>query len=274
MPTTTGEELRRALDRGELDSLQQWLSADSEIPRRKFSWGPFCAIGPCLPIAYLAQARFNGFTRHDRSGDLARLLLHAGAPVDGNPDDRETPLITAASYREPRVAEALIAAGANLEATGYAVPEGTALAHAIEFGAPEIVDMLIRAGAQVRSLTDAAGAGQLAQHLESVTDKEERAMALRAAALCERLPVIDQLLGDGLHVNRWVRGGTALHWAAWEAKADSARHLVERGADFHLRDPKHQLTPLEWARHRQGKCPHAHPDGHAAVIRYLSGLAA
>ncbi len=184
----------------------------------------------------------------------------------------ETPLITAASYREPRVAAALIEAGANLEATGYAVKGGTALAHAIEFGAPEIVFMLIAAGTRVRSLADAAGAGDLQGMLESVAGEEEHAQALRAAALCEQLPAIDQLLDTGLNVNRLINGGTALHWAAWEAKLASVRHLIARGADSRLADPQHQGTPLRWAKHRAAECPYAHPGGHGEVIRFLEGL--
>jgi ankyrin repeat protein len=232
----------------------------------------FCSIGPCQPLGYLAQARFNGFVQHGKSGELAHILLRAGAPVDGELGGGETPLITAASYRELAVASALISAGANLEATGYAVQGGTALAHAIEFGAPEIVDLLTTAGARRRSIVDAAGAGDLRDMLESVTDDEERASALRAAVLCERLSVIDQLLDTGLDINRLVKGGSALHWAAWEAKAASARHLVARGADSRLRDPQYQSNALGWAEHRFAECPHAHPGGHVDVIRFLSQL--
>lgn len=269
----SGKDLRSALDDGDVGKLERLISVDGQIPGRKFTWGLFCAIGPCQPLGYLAQARFNGFVKHEKSGVLAHVLLSAGAPVDGEPGDGESPLITAASYREPKVAMALIQDGANLETTGYAVKGGTALAHAIEFGAPEIVDMLIDAGAQVRTLADAAGSGELRRMLDSVEGEEERGQALRAAALCERLPIIDQLLDTGLDVNRSIKGGTALHWAGWEAKATSARHLVGRGADFRIRDPKHRMTPLEWAKHRFAECPHAHPGGHQEVIGYLEAFA-
>ena len=265
-------DLRSALDNGDAPWLERLIAVDPELPRRRFTWGVRCGIGPCQPLGYLAQARFNGFVNHDKSGELTHLLLTAGALVDGEPGDGETPLITAASYREPRVAAALIGAGADLEATGYAVKGGTALAHAIEFGAPEIVSMLIAAGARVRTLADAAGAGAIQGMLESVTGEQERAQALRAAALCERLPVIDQLLDTGIDVNRLIEEGTALHWAAWEAKLASVRHLIARGADFRLADPQHQGTPLGWAKHRVAECPHAHPGGHGEVIRLLEGL--
>lgn len=66
------------------------------------------------------------------TGAMAKALLAAGAPVDGRPDDRETPLITAASYGDVEVAAVLIDAGADLDATAApdagGVPGGTALA--------------------------------------------------------------------------------------------------------------------------------------------------
>ena len=107
-------DLCDALDNGDATWLERLIAADPELPRRRFTWGARCGIGPCQPLGYLAQARFNGFVKHDKSGELAHLLLTAGALVDGEPGDGETPLITAASYREPRVVAALIGAGANL----------------------------------------------------------------------------------------------------------------------------------------------------------------
>jgi ankyrin repeat protein len=71
-------------------------------------------------------------------GAVAGALLAAGAPVDGPPGDRETPLITAASYGDAELARVLIEAGADLEATAApnagGVPGGTALEHAAVFG--------------------------------------------------------------------------------------------------------------------------------------------
>lgn len=265
--------LRQTLDAGDASGLSRLLAEDPELASRQHKWRAGCRIGPCQPIGYLAQARFNGYTRHIESAALTRLLLAAGAPVNGNAGDGETPLITAVSYGEAAVTQALIEAGANLEATGYAVPSGTALAHAIEFGAPHLVDMLIAAGARVRTLREAAGAGDLGDQLALVVDQEERAQALRAAALCGRLAVIDELLAAGVPVAGFISGGTALHWAAWMAQAESVRHLLARGADASLQDPAHQGTPAGWARHRVAQCPYADPAGHAAVIALLDGSA-
>lgn len=262
--------LRHALDNAVPVELERLIAEDPELPRRRFAWN-LCAIGPCQPLAYLAQARFHGLAQHGRSGELARILLAAGAPVDGSPGDGETPLITAASYREPDVAAALIEAGANLEATGYAVKGGTALSHAVEFGAPEIADLLVMAGARVRTLVEAAGTDDFRGMLRRDTPEEERAQALRAAVVGERASAVVRLLATGLDVNRIVNGGTVLHWAAWEAKHDPALYLLARGADPRRLDPEHSLTPLGWAQRRAAEHPHAHPEGHAEVIRLLKG---
>ena len=70
------------------------------------------------PLGYIAMLRFDskrlGLPRDlPGTGDVARALLEAGAPVDGDPGDPETPLITAASYGDADVARVLIEAGAR-----------------------------------------------------------------------------------------------------------------------------------------------------------------
>lgn len=264
-----GNDLETALKEGHVEVLSALLRRDPALARQTHVWRHTCHIEACQPIGYLAQARFNGLVMHNCSGEMARLLIDSGAPVNGNPGDGETPLITAASYDAADVAKTLIDCGANLEATGYAVKGGTALAHAVEFGAPEIVDLLVAAGSPVRSLRESAGVGDLEPKLVRGADSEDLAYALRAAALCDRISVIDELLGTGIAVNQLINGGTALHWAAWEAKVTSAKHLISRGADLMIQDPEHGGTALDWARHRAKEFPHAHPSGHFGVIQFL-----
>ncbi len=82
------------------------------------------------PLGYVAMLRYD--TSHGvwrdvpDTGAMARALLDAGALVDGDPADSETPLMTAASYGDPEVARVLVEAGADLDAaasvTAGAVP--------------------------------------------------------------------------------------------------------------------------------------------------------
>nr|WP_053716852.1 ankyrin repeat domain-containing protein [Saccharothrix sp. NRRL B-16348] len=121
-------------------------------------------------LGYLAMLRFD----HRRLGlprdvpgaaAAAKALIDAGAPVDGHPGDRETPLITAASYGDAEVAKVLIDAGADLDAASApdsgGVPGGTAVEHAAVFGMTDVLDLLVAAGARVDSPEMAAAAGDL-----------------------------------------------------------------------------------------------------------------
>jgi GNAT superfamily N-acetyltransferase len=259
---------RRCIDLGDGAGLARLVARDRSLAREPVR---SCLTAPGQStLTYVGLAGFHGRFDHGHTGELTRVLLTAGAPVDGNPGDAETPLITAASYGELDMARALVEAGADLEATGNAVPGGTALAHAISFGMTDIVDLLVRAGAVVHDISEAAGAGDLTGFLTAVTTQHDKARALHAAAGCERLGVIDQLLAAGTPVDAEVDGATALHVAAGAGKARSVAHLLSRGADPNRHDPNYHSTPLGWCwHHRQGWGP---APGCAEVERLLEPL--
>lgn len=206
------------------------------------------------PVAYMAMLRFDharlGLPRElPGTGTVARALIEAGAPVDGRPGDRETPLITAASYGDAEVARVLIEAGADIEAVSApdsgGVPGGTALAHAAVFGMTEVLDVLLAAGAHVASLEMAAAAGDISGRLPAPLQSRLRALVF--AADHQRLDVIDQLVAAGTPVNEpdaeW--GRLPLHTAAANGRPASVRRLLAHGADPDLRDPTTDRTPLE-----------------------------
>lgn len=232
------------------------------------------------PLNYVAMLRYDtsrGVWRDlPGTGAMARALLAAGAPVDGNPEDRETPLITAASYGDAEVAQVLIEAGANLDATASAtsggVPGGTALRHAAVFGMTAVVDVLVAAGARVGSLSEAAAAGDITGWLRPDTPLQDRVRALVMAADHERLGIVDQLLEAGTPVDavddRW--GRQALRQAATNGRVASVRHLLSRGADPNQRDTTENRTALDWCRHNHtGDSPR-----HAQIEAILGPLTA
>ena len=243
-------------------------SLDAERLRRLLEDHPTLAREPMrgwrdhprgvTPLGYVAMLRYD--TRDGTwrdvlgSGALARLLLDAGAPVDGEPDERETPLMTAASYGDAEVARGLIDAGAALDVlssdTAGGVPRATALLHAAVFGMTEVLDLLVSAGAGVRSLPEAAAAGDVSGWLAPDGPIPERNLALVMAADHERLDVIDVLLDAGTPVDAEdaIWGRQALRLAASNGRHRSVRHLLGRGAHPDHRDPKHGLTALEWCR--------------------------
>jgi len=207
-------------------------------------------------LGYMAMLRFD----HDRlglppdlpgTGAMVRALIEAGAPVNGYPGDKETPLITAASCGDADVAKVLIEAGADIEAISApdsgGVPSGTALQHAAVFGMTEVVDVLVAAGARIHDLEMAAAAGDVTGWPLDRFTRQSRIRALVFAADHQRLEVIDQLIAAGTPVNEpdaeWER--LPLHTAAGSGRAASIRRLLDHGADPSLRDPRHHTTPLE-----------------------------
>lgn len=245
-------ERKRMIQEGDVLGLRHLLAEHPDLARAPIS---SCHANDG-PLGYLGVARFHGLTNHRHAGDIARLLLQAGTAPDGSPDAPESPLVTAASYGEEDIVRALIAAGADLETTGFAVPGGTALAHAVEFGNTEVVDLLVVAGATLHDVIEAAGAGKLEGFLGPTTTMADRAKALRAAAVCVRLETVDRLLDSGvpIEVNPDTGHATAtrtvLHDAAYAGKPVSVRHLLDRGADPNSRDDEYNSTPLGWCRHR------------------------
>ncbi len=219
---------------------------------------------PLRPVDYIGMGRLHGAWQHDRAGSLTQVVLGPSSDVD-------TGLLTAASHGEPQMVRALIEFGADLEATGPAAPgSGTALAYAVHYGMAEAVDLLVAAGAVVHDLVEAAGVGDIGDFLPAPVP--ERVLALRAAAVCERLEVIDTLLDTGIDVNSEFttltepRGGTALHCAAHEGKARSVRHLLEHGSDPDLRIDGR--TALRWCQARHAELGEGW--GHAEVEAILS----
>ena len=158
------------------------------------------------PLGYVAMLRFDaerlGLPQDTRNtGEVARMLLAAGARVNGDPEDSETTLITAASYGDADVARALIDAGADIEAVAAedagGVPGGTALLHAGVFGMTDVVDVLVASGARVHGIVEAAAAGDVTGFLADDTPLDQRVRALTMAAGHDRVAVIEVLLAAG-----------------------------------------------------------------------------
>lgn len=215
--------------------------------------------GGASPLGYMAMLRFDarrlGLTGPlPGTGSMAQVLIDAGAAVDGDPGDTETPLITAASYGDAEVAAVLVRNGADVEVVASpdagGVAGGTALGHAAVFGMTEVVDVLITAGARVRGIEEAAAAGDVTGWLTATTPLQAKIRALTMAADHQRLNVIDELLDAGTPIDAIDAefGRHPLRLATQNGRADSVRHLLNRGADPNLRDPEHRLTALEWCQ--------------------------
>ncbi len=229
--------------------------------------------GGAAPLNFVAMLRDDTANRVwrdiEHTGPVIAMLLDAGAPVDGQPGDRETPLMTAASYGDPEAAKVLIEHGADLERRAApdagGVPGGTALRHAAVFGMTDVVDVLVAAGARCEHLGDAAAAGDVTGWLTTDTPRDDLIGALTMASDHERLDIIDQLLHAGApidDVDGWER--QPLRIAAAGGKRESVRLLLARGADPNLRDDQGK-TALDLARDHD----HVDPSPHEQIQRLL-----
>jgi len=247
-------ERRYTLNSRDLSRLTTLLAEHPELATTKMEH--WCDHKSADPLGYMAMLRFD----HDRlglprelpgTGAIAKALIDAGAPVNGRPGDKETPLITAASYGDAEVAKVLIDAGADIDAVSApdsgGVPSGTALDHAAVFGMTDVIDVLVAAGAKIHSLEMAAAAGDITGWPLARFTLQSRLRALVFAADHQRLDVIDQLVEAGTPVNQadaeW--GRLPMHTAAGNGRTASVQRLLAHGADPNLRDPQHHRTPLE-----------------------------
>jgi uncharacterized protein len=269
-------ERREILDARDVDALSKILAEEPALASTTMEhWGDHPK--GASPLGYVAMLRYDtasGAWRNvDRTGPIARALIAAGAPVDGQPGEPETPLITAASYGDAEVARVLMDAGADIEARAAedagGVPGGTALLHAAVFGMTSVVDVLIAAGAQVHSIEEAAAAGDVTDWLDDGAPPDARLRALVMAAHHQRSDVIDRLIEAGVPVDATdpVFGGHPLRTAASEGRPASVRRLLEHGADPHQRDPDTGLTPLELCR--KSRAGGNDTPGHAEVETIL-----
>ena len=152
---------------------------------------------------------------------VVRRLVEAGADVNAHSKfdaHTETPLHWAASSDDVAVIDALLDAGADIEAPGAVLGGGSALADACGFGNLAAARRLVERGARTR-LKDAAALGML--------DRVESAFAASPAPTP-------------------TEATQALCSACRQAQERAARYLLERGAEINWIGWD-DLTPLDAA---------------------------
>ena len=118
-------ERREILDSRDVERLRALLSSDPTLATSSLERWSDHPRG-ASPLGYVAMMRYDTASRTWRdvpgAAQVARELIASGAPVGGDPNDGETPLITAASYGDVGVTRALVDAGAAREGSSSATP--------------------------------------------------------------------------------------------------------------------------------------------------------
>jgi ankyrin repeat protein len=180
---------------------------------------PFSAVSSNSPVADAAQ-------RSDI--EAVRTLLKQGAEVTASQGDGMAALHWAALNGNVDMAQILLYAGANLNATtrigGY-----TPLLLAAKNGNPSLVEMLLNAGADVRSVTTSG-----------ITPVMLAAASGNAAAV---QVLLDH--GSDANVSEKTYGQTALMLAAALNRVDVIKVLIQRGAVTSVATKVRELQGIE-----------------------------
>jgi uncharacterized protein len=228
-----------AVQAGDLDALERLLSNEP--------WLATARIGDWDGYRTLLHAATDWPGHFPNGPAVVNRLVAAGADVNAHSrfsSHSETPLHWAASSDDVAVLDALLDAGADIEATGAVLGGGTALADACGFGNWAAARRLVERGAQTR-LSDAAALGLL-----------DRVEAVFAETPLPDTDVITDSFWSACH------GG----------QLRTAEYLLERGADINwigwddktpldLVDEDSQPELAGWLRSRGAK--------HAAELKTM-----
>jgi Ankyrin repeats (3 copies) len=213
---------------------------------------------------------------------VAELLLRAGAEVNAVADiyGGSDTLGLAATSVFPYLAgvqdaliDLLLQYGANLNCE-------TLVNACLRNGRGKAAEHLAKRGAPL-DLEGAAGVGRLdlvktffKEDGGLKTDAMQKQMECGFAWACQygRTNVVEFLLELGFKVDATPYGISGLHWAAYTARVDIVKLLLERNAPVELRDGRHGGTPLGWVFHAWADSPpepEAEPRRYCEVVKLL-----
>ena len=206
-----------AIQTGDLATLKRLLTENPDLALARL--GDADPAGMSRTLLHIATDWPGHFPK---GAETVAALIEAGAAVNArfSGPHTETPLHWAASSNDIPVLDALLDAGADMEAPGAVIAGGTALADATAFGNWEAARRLVQRGAHV-------------DFFQAAT-----------------LGLVDRL--EGHFAGASGPGPEAVNRAFWGAchggQQLSAEYLVERGADLNWLPDWEPLTPLDAAQ--------------------------
>jgi ankyrin repeat protein len=186
------------------------------------------------------------WSAHRNDVEAVRLLLGAGANARAASRLGATPLSEAAGNGNGEMIEELLKAGANPNTT---VGEGeTALMTASRTGSVAGVRALVARGANVHAKESYRGQTALMFAVGENHAEVARLLIAAGAGVNERSRVYDfnfrKVAAGGTQAVYYKGGLTPLLLAARQGAIESARVLLEAGAELEAREPEFGLTPL------------------------------
>jgi ankyrin repeat protein len=169
---------------------------------------------------------------------VVKQYLDAGVDVNAKDDSGWTLLHSAAGYGHKKIAELLIAEGADVNAMGGLL-EWTPL-HQAAFGSHnEIVEVLIGKGADVNAKTkngftslDISSESDTAGHLREHGAISGAEFSIHIASQLGDIEAVKRHIASGIDVNTKIDSDewTALHKAALKGQFETAKLLIAEGA--------------------------------------------
>ncbi|MFF1409198.1 ankyrin repeat domain-containing protein [Streptomyces sp. NPDC058289] len=194
-----------AIRGGDLDGLRRLLAAHPGLAGSRI-----VKRGEAAGERSLLHLAVDWPGHYPRTAEVIRTLVAAGADPGARfvGSHRETPLHWAASNDDVTAIDALVEAGADIEAPGSILGGGAPLADATGFGQWRAARRLLELGARP-TLQDAATLGLLAAVEESVAagaDPDEITSAFWGACHGGQLSTAQYLLSQGADIN-WIGHG-------------------------------------------------------------------
>src|SRR5205823_2892040 len=261
-PVSRFESAVEAVVAGEAAKLEQLLGEDPELVRERST---FLHHGHVLHYVGANGVENDRRKTPKNAVRIAEVLLRAGADINAVADiygGSDTLGLAATSVWpflvgvQEALIDILLEYGANLH-------HERLVNACLGNGRGQAAEHLAKRGASL-DLEGAAGVGRLDlvktffnEDGSLKTNAMHQQMECGFAWACQygRTDVVEFLLGMGLKVDAMPHGITGLHWAAYTARFDIVKLLLERKAPLELRDGRHGGTPLGWALHAWDDAP-------------------
>lgn len=236
---------------GDRNQLTQYIKNHPESLHQPVIWGGDNTIQTEL-IYFVVGLPFHKLLECEKATMILEELLTHISDVTPRNTNGETPLHGSVSYGEVEMSRLLITAGADLEADGGVIENGTPLLLAVFFGMLECARLLVEHGATVTDLAIPAGMGDTATLTALLKDRqfdqEQLQRAFAFACINGQQVTATILLQKGADINAIAyRDLNGLHWTAYRNQSRMAEFLLQQGADPTIRDPNYDSTPLGWA---------------------------